>query len=657
MQPAQDLDHVGALLRVVRRRLALAALVGVITGLTALWIGWSTTPLFEAKATIVVERDRRAVNLAGGTDPDASTATSSIVNTHVDLLRSFQVLEDALARSDARDRAPYAGSLDPVGILSSRLRILSERESSVIELAVRDEDHDQSERVLGAVIDSYLASEVRRRSASADAGLAFLKDQVTKARTALEAARAREQVMRREREIVVVDPDTNHITAQLSSQKVERVRIASEMAASDALVAAIRTADQAPEVQSALLAMPEIRRDLLVQQALDQRNQLTERRAAMSQTYKNLHPKMLEIDSELKAAGLRLAQGVATARQGILDANRALHRQCEDMDERIRALERQVADYRETLSSLKAMAGEVSTAEKLHEQLLDRLHEETVNSRLNAPRISVGQAPAAGVAPVNIKRGMTLLAAVVTALVTAALAALTAEALDTRVRDTIRHPLIAGLRVLASLPGMPRGQEDGHLPFEESIRRLRTAILLSLPTGEQVGVIGVMTPGTGEGCSTVAAHLAAAFAAGGHDTLLVDADLAVPQGAGRVLGAPTSEDGLTDLLLGQDVAVSETAVPNLHLLHAGRPSDAPAELLHSPALVAAAQHWRQAYGVVILDLGAALAPQAGEAMDVCDHLVLVAQEAGSRKTDLRAAMDLLSRLPEGRVLGVVINDA
>ncbi|HEU4643990.1 MAG TPA: polysaccharide biosynthesis tyrosine autokinase [Burkholderiales bacterium] len=137
----------------------------------------------------------------------------------------------------------------------------------------------------------------------------------------------------------------------------------------------------------------------------------------------------------------------------------------------------------------------------------------------------------------------------------------------------------------------------------EQLRALRTQLVIRWDkAGVRPRRLAVVSAGTGEGRSYLAANLAVAFAQLGERTLLVDADLRAPR-QDRIFGVGDAA-GLAALLAGR--AGREALVPlpehgALALLPAGAPPHNPQELLSRPALGALLEDLRTDFDVVVLD--------------------------------------------------------
>jgi chain length determinant protein tyrosine kinase EpsG len=161
-------------------------------------------------------------------------------------------------------------------------------------------------------------------------------------------------------------------------------------------------------------------------------------------------------------------------------------------------------------------------------------------------------------------------------------------------------------RLLADNGGATSELVVAHAPFHpraEEIRSLRTQLLIRWSnTGMDRGVLAVVSPGSGEGRSYVAANLAVAFAQLGERTLLIDADLRRPR-QHRIFEV-SDRIGLSTMLSGR--AGAEAAVPvsefgRLALLPAGPLPPNPQELLSRLTLASFLKEARAEFDVILVD--------------------------------------------------------
>jgi capsular exopolysaccharide synthesis family protein len=172
-------------------------------------------------------------------------------------------------------------------------------------------------------------------------------------------------------------------------------------------------------------------------------------------------------------------------------------------------------------------------------------------------------------------------------------------------------------------------------------------------------VLGVTSPGRGEGKTLTAINLSVSLAGESDQTvLLVDADLKHP-GIARILGLdgrPGVVDHLTEELP-VDRLVMSSGLGRLAVLPAGRATSESAELLGSSkmARLLATEARRDAAGLVIVDMPPVLDGADALACAPSVDAVLLVIDAGRTRTDhVERALQLLHGTA---VLGTVLNRA
>lgn len=137
----------------------------------------------------------------------------------------------------------------------------------------------------------------------------------------------------------------------------------------------------------------------------------------------------------------------------------------------------------------------------------------------------------------------------------------------------------------------------------EHLRSLRSQLMLRwFENDDRQQALAVVSPGTGEGRSYIAANLAVLFSQLGKRTILVDADLRHPR-QHEIFGLP-GRVGLSAILAGRAgwESVNEVrSVPGLWLLPAGAVPPNPQELLARPGFARLISALRSSYEVIIID--------------------------------------------------------
>jgi protein-tyrosine kinase len=201
------------------------------------------------------------------------------------------------------------------------------------------------------------------------------------------------------------------------------------------------------------------------------------------------------------------------------------------------------------------------------------------------------------------------------------------------------------------------GLEPG--PFTESYNILRTQVLQRFKENNW-NVLGVTSPGSGEGKTLTAINLAISIAREvDYSVLLVDANLRHPWMMEHF--GLSRRKGLSDYLTG-DVPLPELLfqsgrIEHLTLLPAGQPLANSAEMLNSPKMVELVRDMKSRYHsrIIIFDLPPVLTfADALAFTPYVDAVLLVIEEGRTQKPDVERAVELLSNT---NIVGTVLNKA
>ena len=144
-------------------------------------------------------------------------------------------------------------------------------------------------------------------------------------------------------------------------------------------------------------------------------------------------------------------------------------------------------------------------------------------------------------------------------------------------------------------------------PVVEKLRALRSQLMLRWFSAEtHHNALAIMSPGSGEGRSFIAANLAIVFSQLGERTLLIDADLRKPcQHQLFKLGNNAGLSGMLAGRIGTDAIARVPSLPGLYVLPAGAVPPNPQELLGRPGFAELLQSLIRDFDIVIIDTPAA----------------------------------------------------
>ena len=206
-------------------------------------------------------------------------------------------------------------------------------------------------------------------------------------------------------------------------------------------------------------------------------------------------------------------------------------------------------------------------------------------------------------------------------------------------------------------PPLPLGVVRPQSAFAESLRLLRTSLMLSSP-GAPPQVVVVTSGVPGDGKTMISLNLAAILGQKQKKVLLLDGDLRRSSLSGR-LGL-SEKFGLSSCLAGtsnpSDIVASIPGMPNVDFIAAGtRPPD-PADLLDSDRMRALMATWRTQYEHIVIDTPPLLGlTDAALVSAMSDFVLLVVRASRTSRQTLVRARDALLRANCSKI-GIVYND-
>jgi capsular exopolysaccharide synthesis family protein len=242
---------------------------------------------------------------------------------------------------------------------------------------------------------------------------------------------------------------------------------------------------------------------------------------------------------------------------------------------------------------------------------------------------------------------------------------------------------VFGVPLLTVIPHVrkPRTEFDPHTPppdsLREPLRRLDTTLGLLEPSSDGEAstprVILVTSAEPGDGKSMLVRNLALIQREAGKRVMVLDSDLRAPQQE-RLLNVQRAP-GLSDVLAATTAlssALQEAPVPvgvggdgprgngsaGVTVLAAGHPAPNPPALMTGPRLTALIDELRHDFDQVLIDSPPPLAvSDVLPLLSKVDGIILVCRLNHTSTRAVDKLMELLERLPNAPVLGVVANDA
>jgi polysaccharide biosynthesis transport protein len=617
-----------------RRKWSLATLVAMAMILASLYVD-TLTPIYQASSRLMFEQQQtRLVGIQGVFAGDQST--QEYIQNQVTLLNSRELAERVVRELNLHEHwefdpaqaepplldwrrwlalgweqvdprrwmgepADDAGAADAgprplseaerfsaaVSQLRARTAISQVRGSSMVDIRVQMADRFTAAEVANRMAEGFIDAEMEARMQTSLGAIDWLQTRLEDSRERLRQAETELQSFREQADLVDVGGIRTLGIEELTSTNA-RLRSARQARADTQ-----RIYEQIQAMQGSpwerIAALPAVQREESVRRLREVVGDAQAELDVLAQRYGPRHPEMLAASGRLAAAQARLQEGVERLIETIevrfetaVAEEQQLARQFEVNRDEVQELTWQ--EFR-----LRELQREVDTQASLYQTFLTRLQEATATLDIERVRSRVVGQAAIPSTPVSPNKDRMVVSAAAAAGIGGGLLVLLLAFMNNTFRGTDEVEEKLNLPVLGVVPELPRRlrsdmvrmYSDAHeRRFAEAIRTIRTGLLLTgVDRPQRIVLVSSSIPG--EGKTTLAANLAAAFAQT-NTTLLLEADMRRPS-LGKALGFQPGRPGLANVIMGTarvEDAISD--IGGLAVMTAGLVPPNPLELLLSP---------------------------------------------------------------------------
>jgi succinoglycan biosynthesis transport protein ExoP len=386
--------------------------------------------------------------------------------------------------------------------------------------------------------------------------------------------------------------------------------------------------------------------------------------SSLSNVYKDQHPKIIQIKSEMTNIKNSIDDEVKKIKNSMQKDYKSLIAKEENIKKSLGNQQKEVLNINKDFARYSELKRDIDVDKDFYIILSKRLAETTLTEALGANNVKIiekAQIPTGPLLPQSRKK---MLLGIIVGLGFGGCLAFIAEHFDKRfktVDDAERELEIPFLGFI------PRFQIDGrkvdklitlqqpNTIASDAYRTIRTWVQLSASKSGHTLLVTSATPG--EGKSTTAANLAISFAQLGLEVLLVDADLRRPV-LDRIFNLEGCI-GLSDILTTRvdwKEAVQYIGIDNLKILLAGTPPRNPSELLSTTRMKNLIQTWKECFDIIIFDSPITLSiPDVAILASDMDKVLLIHSPGKTGKRQVAEANRRLKNI-NANIHGIIFNN-
>ncbi len=669
---APDQEHVFTFphyLSLLQRNWWKIALAVVLSTGFAAFVSFRIPPVYQATARLSVDPRGPATVLGEDTVQNGSSDFDQLINTELQIIQSDAVLRPVAEKyhlSEIRKNASSGAAEAP--IVLHDLNLTRVPNSHLIDIKYRSADPRLAASIANAVAYSYInRGEEMRATVSLELS-GFMEKQIAELKQNMENSAQALAVY--ERQLGVIDPDqrTSILTSRLQQLNSQYIDAENDRIRKETDYKAIASgSDAALEVSPQAVAL----------NALDERVRAAQEKMEQAKTIYG--PGY----SQYKRAANDLAEVARQDQELRAEISKRINVEFQEAQRREAMLRASVAATKAESDELNArsfqyeqLKREAEANTTLYNELYRKIKEAGINAGFQNSSIRIADEARPPAHPIFPNKSLFIFLGFMLSLLASMAVVLLAEICDKSLRDPEQAQQITGLSVLGSLPDvkyfpslcLPREADRDErltkrtrdrLVSRDYYRECVASILSSLvygPKGTCLRSIVITSPGPSEGKSSCAANLAAAHAAQGKKTLLVDADLRCPS-QHRYFGV-ANEGGIGGMIENalplQTVRQKVADVANLDLIVAGITSKEPAALVGQKVSELIAEGIRE-YDLILIDAPPML--QLAEPIQIAcraDGVVLVSHAGHTSRQEAMVALATL-RSVHANIVGLILN--
>ncbi len=644
---------------VQRNQTPVTAIV-LATSLLAFAVAWRLDPVYEATATVEVDRQMLGAGLGTESAALAPLDAEQHLATQIRLAQSDSVVRPVALRHGLQERERPGEVPSPAApVVLKRLRIHRPPGTQLLEISYRSNDPDLAAKVANGVAESYIDHSYQTRLRASAAQSRFLSAQLADLEQRMR--QSGEALARAGRQLQLISPEEKG-----SILAARLLRLNEEFAAAQA----VRVREEAAW-RSIAGGLPQAAEGAASGESLrrlgDHTREVEERFAEIEAQYGPNHPehrkaarRLAELRRQRETLAAATAARVETAFREAAARERML-------GEAVAAAKRELDQLQSDGFAYRSLQRAAEADRQLYDDLVRKVREASLNANLSAAGLRLTDPARPPAKPVGPPVGWITAGAALSSFLFALLGVLVRDAADRSVRDPEQVERTWGVPVLGALPVVPRWRRVPGLlaerpladlaqySYAESLRSLRRLMLL-IDEGPRRRSLLVTSPAAGEGKSTIAAQLAATSAAEGRRTLLIDGDLRKPSLHGRF--GLAAGDGLGAVIAGtaawRQALLSPPGMANLSILTAGRPGQVPPDRA-AGAIAGILAEAAGEFDWIVIDAPPLLGfPEPLELATLVDGVLVAARAGQTPHGQLGAVLTLLGRV-RAPLMGVVLN--
>ena len=549
-----------------------------------------------------------------------------------------------------------------IGALSGMVEVRLRKGTRLIDIKVEHTEPTLTELVANSLVNEFLRQNHEHNSSAADGATVFLSKEAAELKRKVEASESALQAYKEQLKISSLEERQHVVVEKLKELGTRATEAKSQRIMQET---AWKQVVALSNSVNALLLLPAVASDQVVNEIRSNIAKLESELANLRQRYKELHPKLIQTQSQLAEWKSNLGRAVLAVPQRIRSAYESAFAAEKALEQALREQEVVALDLNKQSIRYNVLARDVESDRTLYQSVLNRIKETSVTKDLKPSNVRVIQQATVPEKPIKPEKLRSILAGIIAGFAGSVFLVFLLNACDRSLKTVDQTEEYLALSVLGTIPkfnGASANQrkligDDAQCLEAESFRTLRTALsMLGRKEDRRVSLFTSALPS--EGKTFCSLNYAISLAQQGLRTLIIDCDLRRPMVEKSLTNSSQRNLGLTDLLTGHKTfneVTHATQIENLRYLPAGNDSPNPAELLAKSGLDAVIDEALQHFDRIVVD--SAPIHAVSDTLLILDRiqtLCLVVHACKTPKNSIRRAVQVLQQAG-APLAGVILN--
>lgn len=577
---------------------------------------FNKTKVYTAVAQVQVFRQ---ADSPMGTDEESNQQiqSSEDLNTQISILESGSIVRSVAERltdeeeeklmEPYRDSLNLGGPLNAVEVLSKNRRIMPERMSLMVRVGYSHPDPMMASKIANLFAEEYISYNLTENIDSSMKAVEDLRVRAVQQEERVEELEMKLAEYREEHNAVSLDDEEDIARGQLARLNEIKLDAKNEL---DRVETKWDLIQEYKKEGRDLWQLSFISEQPRVSNLQERLSELRVSKSTLSRRYRAKHPQMVQLQERLEETLDELQEAAQNSVDKIEAAYTEAKRNFEGASKRLAEKEEELIELSKLRVEYNSVRRELEVQQNFLQALVSRMTQQRAQVNLKNPNARIldralpPDSPSSPNVPMNLAAGLFGGVAVGVGLV------FVVAFLDDRVKSAFDIEGTIGLPLLGIVPRIKKLDESAKAQavasnvnrhVTETFRSVHSALRLN-DESKNAKILLTTSTVPGEGKSFVSSNLALTFANHGEKTLLLDADLRLPNVAKTLQLENT--DGLlshTDRDVGLDELLLKEVYPNLDVLPSGGKSKNPTQVLNSAKFEAMFADLRNRYDRIVID--------------------------------------------------------